>query len=115
MTVQFERLAPVSEPSGQERRKVARAIVSASAILATAHGDRTPVMIGDVSTHGCNIRSDVAWLRTGRFVAMELGDDAPLQAVIRWVRNGAAGLEFLRPVSEDYHDWQALINQGWEG
>ena len=66
--------------------------------------------INNVSPHGCNIKGDADWLRMGSFVGVSLGAGQPLQAIVRWLRDGSAGLEFLRPVPADNAPWQELIN-----
>ena len=68
-------------------------------------------MIADLSTHGCCLRSEADWLRLGSFVSISLGEDEPgLQAIVRWVRDGACGLEFLRPVPSDRPEWHELMD-----
>ncbi len=73
------------------------------------HGHRCYAELGDISTHGCSIRSDADWLRMGMFITVQLGEDASLEAIIRWVREDAAGLEFLRPISPDQLEWHARM------
>jgi hypothetical protein len=45
-------------------------------------------------------------------VALRLDDAEPLQAVVRWVRDGRAGLEFLRPLPPVPGPWQDLADSG---
>ena len=48
------------------------------------------------------------WLRSGSFVSIKLEEDPLLQGIVRWVRNGAAGVEFIHPFSADHVEWHAL-------
>ena len=114
MSAEFERLGLFTQSAHPSRRKVARARVHAEVLLSTASGESVPAVIGDVSSHGCSVRAEAQWLRMGRFVAVTLGDDQPLQAIVRWTRDGTAGLEFLRPVSADRTEWRSLVDPSWE-
>ena len=66
------------------------------------HGDQSDGKLGDISPFGCNIMFDgaTAWLKTGRFITIDVVDGPAIQAVIRWCRADTAGAEFLRPISE---------------
>ena len=111
MATKFLRLGSESDSPTRRRRKVERARAQAEARLASSRGDEATVWLGDASTHGCSVRCDADWLRTGRFVTVALGVDEPVQAVVRWVRDGVAGLEFLRPLSPTMLEWKRLIEQ----
>jgi len=105
----IRRLDPAPEATGQTRRKSFRIPAQAVAQLGSLDGEIIPVVIGDLSTHGCFVRSTSGWLRVGRFVSVSLGDDPPLRAIVRWVREEAAGLEFLRPIPMERSEWHALM------
>ena len=92
------------------RRKTSRTPVNVAAKVTSSRGDSASMTIGNVSTHGCNVRGEAGWLRMGGFVSVRLTDDQPLQAIVRWVRDGTAGLEFLRPVPVGHTEWHELIN-----
>lgn len=108
MSTQLARLQ--AAPARQERRKVSRTPAEVTARMSSVHGDEAYVRLSDVSTHGCSIRGEAEWLRTGAFVAIGFGEEADLHAVVRWVREGSAGMEFLRPVPSDRREWHALID-----
>jgi hypothetical protein len=91
-------------------RKVSRRNVNASALVASMHGDRTEAAVGDISTHGCSIQTDADWLRMGMFVSIQLGQEEALHAIVRWVRGGAGGVEFLRPITSDRLEWHARMD-----
>ena len=79
------------------RRKASRAVVQVEAKITSAQDNCATVTINNVSPHGCNIKGDANWLRIGSFVGVSLEGGQPLQAIVRWLRDGSAGLEFLRP------------------
>lgn len=93
-----------------ERRKAERHRAEVPATLVSSLGERATVDLADVSTHGCNIRGEAAWLRAGAFVSIALGDESPLRAIVRWVRDGKAGMEFIQPVPPGRREWQELID-----
>ena len=105
----MNRLRPASEPAGPKRRKSPRVPAQAIALLGSLDGENARVVIGDVSAHGCSVRCAAGWLRTGRFMSISLDDAPPLRAIVRWVRDGAAGLEFLRPIPLERAEWHALM------
>ena len=106
----LERIEALGEAILPGRRKAARAIVQVGASITSVRGDSAAVTINNVSTHGCNIKGDAKWLRIGSCVGVSLEGSQPLQAIVRWLRDGSAGLEFLRPVSPQNTAWQELIN-----
>lgn len=55
----------------------------------------------DVSIFGCALESDATWLRGGMFLSLVLAESWSIQALVRWVRGGRAGVEFLRPICVD--------------
>jgi hypothetical protein len=111
MATTFARLGSERDSTVLRRRKTERVRAQAEAQLATMQGDAETVWLGDASTHGCSVRCQADWLRTGRFVTITLGEDAPVQAIVRWTRDGVTGLEFLRPLSPTMRDWNRLIDQ----
>jgi len=92
-----------------ERRREGRTRASNQAILRFAEGTSEEVALADISQHGCSIQSEIEGLRIGRFVSIGIGQEPVLPAVIRWVRNGAAGMEFLRPIPAERREWHELI------
>jgi len=110
MSAVFSRLNAVYDAVVPRRRKVARRPAWAKATVRLTDGDTSEVCLDDISTHGLRLREVASWLRAGQFVSIALGDEAPLQAIVRWVRDGEAGLEFLRPVPRDRAEWHALID-----
>ncbi len=57
-------------------------------------------MIQDISVHGCHLETDAGWMRLGQFVSLRLSSDWTIQAVVRWVHDHRAGVEFLRPITD---------------
>ena len=112
MAANFQRLSCYSEPPRPARRKAQRKLADAAVLVSSTSGQDATARIGDASTHGCSLVIDAEWLRAGRFVALRLDDADPLQAVVRWVRDGRAGLEFLRPLPPVPGPWQDLADSG---
>ena len=110
MVTLLARIGAIGEAVLPARRKAHRALVQAQARITSSRGDSAEMTIGNVSTHGCNIRGEAAWLRLGSFVGVSLSDGPMLLGIIRWVRDGSAGLEFMRPVSPGNKPWNNLIN-----
>ena len=100
----------IDETALPKRRGAERASVHIEAKITSSCGETATMMIDNVSTHGCNIGGVTDWLRIGSFVGVGLAQEQPLQAIVRWVRDGSAGLEFMRPVPRDNATWHELIN-----
>lgn len=103
------------EMAAAERRREKRHATCFEATLEFSNGGRASVLLADVSLHGCCVRTDFGSLRQGAFVAIGLGAEPRVPAVIRWVRGNAAGMEFLRQVPADRTDWRALMDAGLDG
>lgn len=94
-----------------DRRRELRVPTRYSARLQSSRGEIEPAMVADVSLHGCCLNTSAQWLKSGSFVAIGLGEDSPtLAAIVRWVREGSAGMEFLRPIPSDRSEWHDLID-----
>lgn len=101
-----ERLSKSARP---QTRRAERRPASAPVLVQSSHGDRTKARLRDISVYGCNVISEAEWLRLGIFVAIRLEGGQAIQAIVRWVRDGACGVEFLRPIAEG--DAQALADR----
>lgn len=96
--------------SAEDRRRETRHPAWASAHIANSAGQSQGVALADVSEHGCAIKGDAGWLRTGGFVSIRIGEQPSLQGIIRWIRDGAAGMEFLRPIPPERIEWHDLMD-----
>jgi hypothetical protein len=108
--------APEEETSAEivpDRRRELRVPAGYQAILEFSEGDSNKVSLADISTHGCCVRSEAEGMRIGRFVSIGIDDGQMLQAVVRWVRDGAAGMEFLRPIPPERSEWHELIEMSF--
>lgn len=92
------------------RRRSPRAIVEVEATVISSRGESANMTIANVSIHGCNINGAADWLRLGGFVAVQLNEGEPMNAIVRWVRAESAGLEFLRSVPAGHAVWHQLID-----
>jgi hypothetical protein len=73
------------------------------------------IRLSDISTHGCCVCGAVEGLRNGSFISLRLGQEAPLQGIVRWVRDAAAGIEFLRPLTREQPEWLArTVEEGFQ-
>ena len=108
------RLAPAQDKNTvveviPERRREARVPARYQARLQFSSDDCAEVQLADISMHGCCVRGEATGLRIGRFVSVGIDEEPMLPAVIRWVRDNAAGMEFLRPIPPERHEWHELI------
>ena len=83
-----------------QTRRTTRLRSHARAMVHSSHGDRGKALIHDISVHGCHLETDARWMRLGQFVSLRLSSDWTIQAVVRWVRDHRAGVEFLRPITD---------------
>ncbi len=105
----LSRLSALHKATLPNRRRTMRALVKIEAAVSSVHGHTAQMGIGDISAHGCSLNSEAEWLRTGSFLAITLDGGSTLEGVVRWVRHGKAGVEFLRPVPFASAEWHELI------
>jgi len=82
-----------------EARRAARTRASIAVTIASAQGPETAVMIRDISTHGCSLGPCADWMKPGGFVCLRPSGEAAVTGIVRWIRDGAAGIEFVRPLA----------------
>lgn len=103
----------VAEPDTTEnRRREPRYNAVYDVTVTNMLGKNAPALLIDISMHGACVRSDAVWLRPGSFIKIAIAEDDRLEAVVRWVRDGSAGMEFLNPVGADREAWFALMDAG---
>ncbi|SFG17598.1 PilZ domain-containing protein [Novosphingobium sp. CF614] len=115
MNAPIGRLYAAPQDALDERRRDQRRPIRFEALLETSKGSRLPVLLADVSLHGCCVQADAALLRQGAFVSIGLGEGPMLPAIVRWVRGRAAGMEFLRAVPPERAEWFELMDCGLDG
>ena len=93
-----------------EARRVARRLSSIEVTIASAQGAETPVVIRDISTHGCSIGWNADWMKPGGFVYLRAAGGAAVTGIVRWTREGAAGIEFVRPLAPGGGGLASLID-----
>ncbi len=74
-------------------------------------GDVGVARLADVSLHGCSLHIADSLLRVGGFVSIGIGGQPQLQAIVRWIRDGMAGMEFLAPIPAERTEWHELMNR----
>ena len=110
VNMELARLAASSREMAEERRQHPRHPASAIALVRSIYGQETESTLVDISLHGCCVRCEASWLKTGSFVAVSLEGEPALQALIRWVRNGAAGMELLGPIPPERTEWHKWLD-----
>lgn len=73
------------------------------------HGDSSAARLNDISVFGCNVLTRADWMRCGIFVSIALSEARTVQAIVRWVRGGSCGVEFLRPIPDAEADELAAM------
>ncbi|MES2303318.1 MAG: hypothetical protein V4521_14785 [Pseudomonadota bacterium] len=58
----------------------------------------------DISAHGCRVAGYAGSQAIGAPVKIVLGGLARITTWLRWTENGEAGLEFARPLSDEFVD-----------
>ena len=115
MAVKLARLENIPEidesKSGANRRREPRFATWFDAYIENSHGNCANIQLAEVSMHGCRIQTREPWLRVGGFVSIRIEESARLQAIVRWVRDGAAGMEFLRAIPADCREWHDLMDE----
>jgi PilZ domain len=106
----LSRLSSFSDAIMPDRRRVVRAAVRAEVNVTLSNGSEIITAIADLSTHGCCLSTEAEAIRVGGFIAISRDTGHPLQAIVRWKRDGNAGVEFLRPVPGNYTEWHDLMD-----
>lgn len=101
-----ERLAAEPRPL---TRRAERHAARADIMVQSNHGDSTAARLNDISSYGCNVLTEAEWMRCGMFVSIALTAERSVQAIVRWVRGGSCGVEFLRPIPEAEADRLAAV------
>ena len=111
MNAPIARLKSEEPLQAPERRREPRYTATGhDAIIRSSKGNTESAQPADLSLHGCSVRSSADWLRNGSFVTIGLDDESMLQAIVRWVRDGSAGMEFLRPIPPERVEWHSLLD-----
>jgi hypothetical protein len=112
MLASMPRLYGASEArkTDSEARRVARKPSQIDVTVTSAQGAETPVVIGDISSHGCSIGRDADWLKQGVFVWLRAGSEAAIIGIVRWIREETAGIEFVRPLAPGAYGLASLID-----
>jgi hypothetical protein len=117
MTVKLARLDNIPEIDdsrvARNRRREPRFATWSDAHVENSRGDSAKVLLDEVSMHGCRIKADEPWLRVGGFVSIRIENCGQMQAIVRWMRDGAAGMEFLRPIPPEFGAWHDLMDAAY--
>lgn len=55
-----------------------------------------------IGMHGCELRASAELFRVGRVIGLEFASGFQITAIVRWVENGAAGVDFARALPADH-------------
>jgi hypothetical protein len=83
---------PLERPAEADRRRERRPIAIRGHLM-RAGGHRYAVELMDLNCGGCGIRIPIE-LEPGESVKLSVIEREPIPAIVRWYRNGKAGLDF---------------------
>lgn len=106
------RESEVWELAGRTRatRAVARHRCDRGISIGSSGSQVCDATVRDASSHGCRVDSQADWLRMGAFVSIRPDDESVVMGIVRWVRGGSAGIEFLQPLDPAGGAWHALLD-----
>lgn len=81
-----------------ERRRESRLFVEVPGSYQHGAEARQDIIFGSISTSGCRLNHVAPHIGVGDVIALNLGPIGPLQATVRWCRDGRAGVEFHQPL-----------------
>lgn len=90
------------DAAAQTRRSL-RADVNAGVVLRRSGQLNYPVRLYDLSIYGCKVEF-VERPRLGECVWVKVEGLESLEALVRWVRGAAAGLEFRHPIHSSVYE-----------
>lgn len=93
-----------------DRRREQREPLGTMASLLKPGKSPAEALLTDVSLYGCCVETGADWVRPGRCVAIGLAGGDTLDSIVRWSREGLAGLELLHPATANQLEWLALID-----
>jgi hypothetical protein len=77
-----------------ERRSESRLSVELPGSYQVAGDEAHSMFFSQISSRGCRLAADELALEVGAGIELYLGAIGPIGGVVRWVRSGAAGVEF---------------------
>ncbi|MDT0507471.1 hypothetical protein [Novosphingobium sp. MMS21-SN21R] len=92
---------PIERLEGRRNSDRREAVVRADIVPAVA-GEGPSLL--DISAHGCRVAGYAGSQSIGAPVKIVLGGLARITTWLRWAENGEAGLEFARPLSDEFVD-----------
>ncbi|AKM08792.1 PilZ domain-containing protein [Croceicoccus naphthovorans] len=88
------------------QRQHIRVPIGLSAICRYGSGFEAAITIADLSEAGCRILQAPTSMLRGEVIVISFSDYEYIEAKVRWLRDGEAGVQFLRPI--DLLDRNAL-------
>jgi hypothetical protein len=86
---------------GEER------IATAIATIARIPASQTEILVLDLSTQGCRIKTDSGSVQVGATIILRLSDRDEAAGQIIWKKADQCGIRFFKHLSEEALDWIA--------
>ena len=80
--------------ASQQPRREGRVRVKADAAIGKHGADMNRACLQGLSPHGCNVRTGTSAFGVGEFVIIRFDGTPGIKGIVRWVRDGEAGIEF---------------------
>lgn len=93
--------APPRKTAGKAPRKVPRRRAADPRRISLISTVPVEASLADLSSHGCCLDIVSGEVRPGAIVGLPLGGKNVLRAIVRWVRDDQAGLEFFQAIPSD--------------
>jgi hypothetical protein len=94
----------------EARRREKRIPVKADAVIGDNRSAISRTSILDLSCHGCSLTMGENTLHSGEFIMIRLEGAEAIRGIVRWIRDGEAGVEFLRPLDQAALHYHAANN-----
>lgn len=112
ITPRLKRLPSMHSSAGRcataDRRGEGRHLIDKDVEIQDCADTSSAATIQDVSVQGCNIRCIPCDIRIGQYVVIKLAGLSSIHGIVRWARDGSAGIEFLHTIALEIVDEQLL-------
>lgn len=83
-------------------RQVNRKLITLHGRYSTGLGEAHEVTLRDLSPGGCRFELASEKIAPGSPLQIFVAETGPHRAIVKWIKDGEAGVEFLRPLSETH-------------
>ncbi|WP_298335390.1 PilZ domain-containing protein [uncultured Erythrobacter sp.] len=81
-------------------RQINRKLITLHGRYSTGLGEPQDVTLRDLSPGGCRFELSSKKMAPGAPLQIFVGSTGPHRAVVKWIKDGEAGVNFLQPLSE---------------